>query len=377
MTCHDICAPDLCTGCSACANACPRMCIKMSAGKDGHLYPVVDESTCIECKICIKTCPQNHDISLSDPITAYAGWHNNHSEYLTSTSGGAATALAQSVISSGGVVFGCSSGSGLSIRHIRIEHEQDLKLLKGSKYTQSKIADIYKQVLSDLKNGRKVLFTGTPCQVAGLKSFLRKDYGNLYCADLICHGVPSQVQLMKHIGYVAGKEAQLVQFRKGNDMGLRIYDNTGTQIYYSNVWNNKFKDSYYGSFIDGYSYRESCYRCRYACGRRVSDVTIGDFWGLSKEIRHDEINGCSCILPITDKGLELVRISNLKLIERPVNEAIEGNSQLRHPSQKTKRARLFRCLYPILGYEIAYKLCEFDRILNFRILRPIRRRIRI
>lgn len=377
MTSSEICPQNACTGCSSCVNVCPKACISMQFWKDGHIYPVVDESKCIDCGLCAKTCPQNKKSELRLPIAAYAGWHTNHVEYLSSTSGGAATAIAQAIIKLGGIVYGCASQKGLQIQHIRIESEADLVRLKGSKYVQSNIGDTFKNVLADLKAGRTVLFIGTPCQVAGLKSFLRNDYDKLYCVDLICHGVPSQHQLKKHIHHVTGDKAKLVQFRKGNDMGLRLFDSKGEMIYYSNVWVNKFRDSYYGAFIDGYSYRESCYNCRYANPRRVSDVTIGDFWGLSKDVKHDEVNGCSCVLPITPKGLELVRMSNLKLIVRPVEEAVNGNSQLRHPSHKSQRAKLFRWLYPNVGYEAAYRLCELDRIINHRLIKPILRCIRL
>jgi coenzyme F420-reducing hydrogenase beta subunit len=349
----------------------------MSIGKDGHVYPKVEESSCINCNLCVKTCPQNQEDLSRDPITAFAGWHKIQSEYLTSTSGGAATALAQTIISKGGIVFGCTSGSGISVKHIRISDLNDLYKLKGSKYVQSDIGDTYKQIKSDLKSGKLVLFIGSPCQVAGLKYYLQIGYDNLYCVDIICHGVPSQLQLKKHIAYLTGSHADSVQFRKGNDMGLRLYNKKNEQIYYSNVWVNKYQDSYYGSFISGYSYRESCYTCRYAKSSRVSDVTVGDFWGLSKEIKHDEVNGCSCILPITSKGLELVKNSNLRLVERPVNEAVVGNDQLRKPSNKNIRAKVFRGLFPIIGYEAAYKICEFDRILDFKLISPIRRRIRL
>lgn len=372
-----ICPQNVCTGCSACLNVCPKSCISMKTGADGHIYPFVDESKCIDCSLCHKICPQNKNVESQHPTMAYAGWHNEQSEYISSTSGGAATAFAQTIIKQGGVVYGCVSREGLQIQHIRVDLEADLAKLKGSKYVQSDIDYSFKNILADLKTGRPVLFIGTPCQVAGLKTFLRKDYDHLYCVDLICHGVPSQAQLKKHIRHVAGGAIDLVGFRKGNDMGLRLFDFNGEMVYYSNVWIDKYRDSYYGAFIDGYSYRDSCYNCRYANPRRVSDVTIGDFWGLSKEVRHDEINGCSCILPITPKGLALVRMSNLKLIERPVDEAINGNSQLRHPSPLKRRAKLFRMLYPMIGYEAAYKICEFDRIINHRLLKPILRRVKL
>lgn len=349
----------------------------MKAGADGHIYPYVNESTCIDCNLCIKSCPQNKEIESLPPIVAYAGWHNVQSEYQSSTSGGAATAFAQTIIKQGGVVYGCGSRNGLQIQHIKANSEADLVNLKGSKYVQSNIDYMFKNILADLKSDKTVLFIGTPCQVAGLKSYLRKDYEQLYCIDLICHGVPSQYQLKKHIQHVAGDRIDLVQFRKGNDMGLRLFDSNGKMVYYSNVWINKYRDSYYGAFIDGYSYRDSCYTCRYATPHRVSDVTIGDFWGLSKEVEHDEINGCSCILPITTKGLDLVRKSNLKLIERPIDEAVNGNSQLRHPSPLKRRAKLFRILYPMIGYEAAYKICEFDRIIDHRLLKPILRHVKL
>ena len=366
-----------CTGCSTCMNICPQSCISMQPNKYGHIYPVVNETKCIDCNLCVKICPQNKDTIKRQPITAFAGWHNDQSEYLSSTSGGAAAAFAHTIISMGGVVYGCASDHGLLIHHVRVDTESELTRLKGSKYVQSDIGYTYKNILTDLKCGKAVLFIGTPCQVAGLKSFLRKDYESLYCVDLICHGVPSQTQLKKHIKRVVGSDADIVQFRKGNDMGLRIYSRSGDMSYYSNVWVNKFQDSYYGAFIDGYSYRESCYRCRYADSKRASDITIGDFWGLSKEVNHDEINGCSCILPITPKGLELAKKSNLKLIKRSVDEAISGNTQLRNPSSKSQRAKVFRFLHPIIGHEVAYKICEFDRIINYRLIKPILRRIQI
>jgi len=349
----------------------------MISGKDDHIYPEVDETVCIDCQLCVKTCPQNNGEEFNAPQTAYAGWHENHEEYLTSTSGGAATALSQTIISMGGVVYGCESGKGLRIQHVRIADEKDLFRLKGSKYVQSNIGYSYRHILKDLRENKTVLFIGTPCQVAGLKSFLRKNYDKLYCVDLICHGVPSQFFLGKHIKHVAEQGTDSVQFRKGNDMGLRLYDKEGNMIYYSNVWVNKYQDSFYGAFIDGYSYRESCYNCKYANSQRVSDITIGDFWGLSKDIKHDEINGCSCILPISSKGLELVKMSKLRLLERPIDEAINGNGQLRKPSNKTYRAKAFRYLYPIIGYEMAYKICEFDRIIDCKFIKPIRRRIRL
>ena len=377
MTGSDICSRDKCTGCMACFNICPKSCISMRPLKLAHLYPDVNQDLCIDCQMCKKVCPQNNRQNTHYPITAFAGWHSDREQYLTSTSGGAAAALAQTIIRDGGVVYGCSSETGLKFRHIRVADLKSLIKLKGSKYVQSYIGHTYREVKKDLKDSLTVLFIGTPCQCAGLKSYLGKNYDNLYCVDLICHGVPSQKLLTKHLMKVSGGKADYVTFRKGNDMALRVFDKSGKKIYYSNVWNNRYKDVYYNTFIDGYTYRDSCYTCAYANPERCSDATVGDFWGLSDTVEHDSINGCSCILPITEKGYELIRKSELILIERPVMEAVEGNSQLRHPSRKTRRICIFRNIQSVLGPAVAYRLCELDRIFTLRIINPIRRRLKI
>lgn len=359
----------------ACVNICPKQCIEMNPQKLGHLYPFVDQSKCIDCKLCHQICPENNEfVNLARPLIAYAAWHKVESDYLTSTSGGAATAFAQYILKIGGVVYGCASTKSLCIKHIRVASAADVGLLKGSKYVQSFIGDVYQQIRQDLNRNLKVLFIGTPCQCAGLKNFLRKAYKNLYCVDLICHGVPSQKLLKSHVRKVSMKRGELVSFRKGNDMGLRIFDKDNMLIYYSNVWYERFKDIYYNTFIDGYTYRDSCYRCRYANPNRCSDITIGDFWGLGEDLVHDNINGCSCILPVTEKGLELVKKSELELHERPVDEAVKGNAQLRTPKTKTGRIKLFRVIYKIVGIKRAYLLCEMDNIFLMKFIKPVKRR---
>lgn len=360
----------------ACKNVCPKQCISMHEGKLGHWYPHVEQSLCINCNLCVKACPETKPEQLSLPLTAYAAWHKNRTEYLSSTSGGAAAAFSQLIISRGGVVYGCSAQQALKINHIRIEESSELHLLKGSKYVQSDINNTYQYLKSDLKDGLEVLFIGTPCQCAGLKSFLRKDYENLYLVDLICHGVPSQSLLNKHVEDVTDRRGQRVSFRKGNDCGLRIFDSDNEMIYYSNVWRERYKDTYFNTFIDGYTYRESCYHCRYARPERCSDITIGDFWGLGPDLEHDNVNGCSCILPITQKGLRLVKESPLELYEREITEAVNGNGQLQHPKEKTERIKLFQSIYKLIGVRSAYLLCEIDHIVEMRFFNPIKRRLK-
>lgn len=373
----DICPNKICTGCMACANICPQRCIKMTeSGTLGHLLPYVDQNACINCGMCKKACPETKRIENTYPKAAFAAWHLEKEQYLTSTSGGAATAFAQTIIKNGGVVYGCTIRDDLKIIHIRVSTEEDINRLKGSKYVQSDVNTTYRDIRKDLNESLVVLFIGTPCQCSGLKSFLRKEYENLYCIDLICHGVPSYKLFKSHIDKVSNGLAHKVSFRKGNDMGLRVFDDHDALIYYSNVWIEKFKDTYYNTFIDGYTYRDSCYTCRYACPKRCSDVTIGDFWGLSEDVENDRVNGCSVVLPITEKGLELVFASPLNLVQRPINEAIAGNSQLRAPKRKDTRIKVFRRLAPFWGVKNSYIICEADNIVNYRLIKPVLRRVK-
>lgn len=376
MTGEGICISGKCTGCWACVNICPKSCISMQTGKLGHLYPEVDQSKCVNCKLCQKTCPENNEPKLISPIAAYASWHKKPDEYLSSTSGGAATAFAEKIIEDGGIVYGCESKTGLDISHSKVCSLNDIHRLKGSKYVQSNINDTYCQIKADLDNNIKVLFIGTPCQCAALKSFLRKEYENLYCVDLICHGVPSLKLLRSHVQKITSEEGVSVAFRKGNDMGLRVFDKDNRQIYYSNVWYSRYKDIYYNTFIDGLTYRDSCYSCRYARPERGTDVTIGDFWGLGDDLKHDNINGCSCVLPNTEKGLRLVLESNLENHQRSVDEAVNGNSQLRHPTKRSFKIKTFRFLNWCLPLKMAYYISELPDIIKVRFFIPIKNRLR-
>lgn len=374
---EEICKRELCTGCMACYNICPKSCITMADGKLGQIQPDVNESICIDCGLCKKVCPSGEQQSLVKPSTVYAGWHKDREQYLSSTSGGAAAAFAQLIIRRSGVVYGCESAENLVVKHVRVVDEDQLCRLKGSKYVQSNIGNTYQAAKRDLMDGREVLFIGTPCQIAGLKSYLKKDYEKLYCVDLICHGVPSQSLLRQHIKHIVGDRARRVVFRHGNDCALRIFDVKGDMIYYSNVWRERYKDVYFSAFMDGFTYRDSCYECKFARPERGSDVTVGDFWGLGDDIPHDNVNGCSCILVNTTKGHKLVDEAQLELYERTLDEAVKGNEQLRHPKWMSRKAKVFRALVPKIGLNAAYRLCECDNIINTRFVKPIRRRLKI
>ena len=222
---ENICKKELCTGCWACHNACPKQCIEMKEGELLHLYPTINQKTCIDCGVCQKTCPAINPLPKEQPLKTYAAWAKDEEEYKTSTSGGLGAVLSREILKAGGVVYGCAVCSDIDIHHIRITKEEDIALLKGSKYVQSSIHDSHQRVKQDLRDGRQVLFTGTPCQIAGLKRYLKKDYANLYLVDLICHGVPSLGYLKQHITDVTHSEVKdidSIRFREGNGMYLIV-----------------------------------------------------------------------------------------------------------------------------------------------------------
>lgn len=359
-----------CCGCNACAEICPRHCITMITDAKGFLYPKVNHSDCIECGACEKVCPlQKGNISLHAPVKAFAAWNREREKYLSSSSGGAAYVLSEHIIRMGGVVYGCTSDE-MRIRHIRVEKVSELHKLQGFKYVQSDVRGLFSQVKADLKAGRPVLFIGTPCQVAGLKNYIKRIPEHLYLVDLICHGVPSWQMLREHINHVCKENAvSRIIFRKGNDIVVSLSgDNFNYEV---NVWDTPYKDLYIKGFIDGVNYRPSCYQCEFACPTRVSDITIGDFWGLqnAKALQEEAKDGISLILPSTDKGLDLIHAvkSNLHICERNVNEAVNGNPQLRHPSIQGRRARLFRFLYPTLSFDTAMDVVIVDHKIVWKV----------
>ncbi len=352
-----------CCGCNACAEICPKHCIQMIEDAKGFLYPQVDSAICIECDACENVCPLNTSkLSLRTPLKAFAAWNKNHQEHLASSSGGAAYILSSYILDKGGVVYGCTS-DGIDVRHIRVENHSDLSKLQGSKYVQSNVCGLFKDVKNDLKSGKSVLFIGTPCQVAGLKNYIKHIPEHLYLVDLICHGVPSKKMLHDHIKHIANRRVvQKISFRKGNDYRLSIQ--TVNFSYEVSLWETPYKDLYLKGFIEGMISRPSCYKCPFACPTRVSDITIGDFWGLKNaELLPEETrDGVSLLLPMTDKGLNLVQAveSNFHIIERSVDEAVDGNTQLRHPSLQGRRSRLFNILYPILSFDTAMNIVLAD-----------------
>lgn len=188
---RNICDMDACTGCLACRDGCPQNAIDFKENEQGFVYPVINEDKCVNCGLCASICPVNSPDKNKKTDKVYACWNKNLSERRAATSGGVFTLLARKVIDNGGVVYGASFRDDMAVCHIRAESIEDIQKLRGSKYVQSNTDGIFKKVKADLDNSKKVLFSGTGCQVSALRNFLRKEYSNLYCVDIVCHGVPS------------------------------------------------------------------------------------------------------------------------------------------------------------------------------------------
>lgn len=347
-----------CCGCAACMNICPIHAIMMKADEDGFIFPEINRDLCTECGLCKKVCAfQNIPIMENEPTATYAAINKNKELLSTSASGGIFGALASIVLGKKGVVFGCAYNEDMELNHISVDGLLDIKKIQGSKYVQSNINNTYTEARKYLKEGRWVLFTGTPCQIAGLKSYLGKNYDNLITADLICHGVPSLEFFRGYISYLENKlNGKIKDFKfrdKSRGWGLRakiIYEKRGTV-------REKFllpiESYYYYYFLKGDVYRENCYECKYACGSREGDFTMGDYWGVDKA--HPEIetkNGVSVLLVNSIKGMKLLPELKeyLNLAKSTFEQAREQNGQLNKPAAKSERREAIFKTYREGGY---------------------------
>ena len=305
----------MCTGCAACANVCPVNAIKMMENEDGFLYPVINSNVCVKCGLCFKRCPINE--------TKYDNFENplcyaviaDENILKVSSSGGAFSVLADYVLNNGGYICGAAYGdTPTTVKHVIVNRKEDLSALRGSKYIQSEIGLCYREIKDKLEDNAFVLFTGCPCQVAGLKNYLGKKYDNLITIDLICHGVPSHKLLEKFINDLPNKNDLLsVAFRNKDRYGwghsLQVKYIKGEE-YFKPAW----ECEYYNIFLKGLAWRESCGNCQFNKLPRQGDFTIGDYWGVRKEFPSiDAQNGVSILLLNTDKAKEMFEKVKSKL----------------------------------------------------------------
>ncbi len=297
-----------CCGCSACLSACPKQCIEMRADEEGFLYPVIDKDICIDCGLCRKVCPFAHPEYPDAAPLVYATYVKDESQRAQSTSGGIFYAVARWVISQGGVVYGAAFDSHFKLRHVGVDNMEELQRLRGSKYLQSDLGDVFSEIRRYLKEGRWVYFTGVGCQVAGLKSFLRKDYDTLVTSDLVCHGVPSQQMFDWHLDYLRQKErGEITSYSFRDTGGWGVCE---TYEYVSQTrgrgvrrqWSYELSPYLY-SFMYAFNYRYSCYDCKFARVPRQGDITLADYWGVQRYFPDLDIRkGVSLVLLNTVRG---------------------------------------------------------------------------
>lgn len=344
---------DKCCGCGACAQACPKQCIRMEADKEGFLYPVINKSACADCGKCEKVCPINskdgeREARTPDNIMTMAAINPDHSTRMKSSSGGIFSLLAERVIDEGGAVFGAVFDEEWNVRHTMAGTMEQVAPMRGSKYVQSTIGNVYGQVKGELQKGRRVLFSGTPCQVKGLHSFLAKDYPNLLTVDFICHGVPSpmvwQEYLKEVVRYLKRSTPQNtaetigrhsirnISFRdkqfgwkdygfcldfaapKKNEAHISQSAMTSFgKASCSNINESMFslrctydEDPFMQAFLGDVCLRPSCHACHAKAGRSGSDITLGDCWGIDRIDRDFNDDKGVSIVRATAKGIKIV-----------------------------------------------------------------------
>ena len=361
-----------CCGCQSCRQACPCDCIEMQPDEEGFLYPEVDREKCIGCDLCNKVCPIETAAlikateSKGNP-SAFGGWHKDEEIRRESSSGGAFTLFAEEIIKNGGKVFGCTLDSDMKAVHIGVDNIADLAALRGAKYVQSDIAETYKEVKDALEMGRQVLFVGTPCQAAGLYSFMgNMPKENLYIVDIICHGVPSPKVFADYIKAEERKEGSKIiayKFRNKDKGWSQTGFQLGTLSEYADGTSIRkypaFKDKYMNAFLDDVCLRPSCYECSFKnIPKAYADFTIADFWGVDKVTEGlNDKKGTSLILVNTDHGKRLwdkVRDA-FEYKEVVYEEATKRNLPLVKSAKLSPRRDEFFADYQSKGYEYVEK----------------------
>lgn len=327
----EICGIEKCTGCFACMNICPKNAISCGEDKLGKTIPAIDENKCINCGLCKKVCPQNNPFSKMKPQKCYALWTNNLDDKKMSSSGGVQSGFSRYIIENGGVVFGAAFDKNMNLLHMSAETTEEALKFRGSKYVSSYTGMTFREAREYLDKGKLVLYVGTPCQIDGLKNYLRKDYENLITVDLICHGTPPIKYLKEYAQEVCGELPDKASFRGQYDFEMVFYKND--DITYRKM---SGADCYFTAFLQGLTYRDNCYECPYARIERCSDITIGDFWEIDRSTLKNKYRGrISAALINTARGADFFDKVKERFVfeEREIGEAVRGNGNLSFPSR--------------------------------------------
>lgn len=396
-----------CCGCASCVQRCPKQCISLKEDAEGFLYPIVDKSVCIDCGLCEKVCPLLNVSEALMPIKVLAVKNRNEEERMYSSSGGVFFPLAKVIISKGGVVFGAVYDDNWEVVITHSESMEGVRLMMGSKYLQARVETAYQDAESFLKQGREVLFTGSPCQIAGLKRFLRKDYPNLLAVDFLCHGVPSPGVWRRYLRELtasfarratAGKNTVLslslntvpaiagIEFRDKKMNGWKKYSfvvrkksvlkTDKNSVLLSDIHS---ENPFMRGFLSDIYLRPSCYECKCKNGVSHSDITIADFWGIDRLIPDfDDDKGVGLVLISSTKGLHYFNALPMEVRETTLADAKENNGGFKeyivvHSRRSDFFRRLNRGASVTKAVELSLKEPLFRKVIRLgkRVMRKV------
>lgn len=359
-----------CCGCGTCGDICAHKAISFSHNSEGFLFPHIDSTHCTECNLCEHVCPMLNTPKGNLVKESLAAFSFNKPR--NSSSGGMFSVLATAILYENGAVYGAAYDNNMYLKHSRITKIDELPTLCGSKYVQSDCSGVYKQVLDDLKHNLKVLFVGTPCQVAGLRNFLRKDYGNLFLIDLICHGVPSPGIFADYLRYCEKLRSQKISnflIRDNREGWNNIFKSTLTYHNGKEEYNSMLANLWNRIFFSELAVRTNCEHCKFASYSRVGDITLGDFWGIehvNKQMHNDK--GVSLILVNTDRGFELISRVKSKVVSAVARTNENEHPNLYHSIKQDDRRDEFMSEYVAHGFSfIADKYFGYNRKLDVKI----------
>lgn len=371
---RNICSSNQCKSCGMCVDICPKKAISLITNEYGENKVEIDQDKCVDCKLCQIKCPENNKLNNNQEKKCYVCAVKDNIMYSNSSSGGIGSEISKHYLDQGGIVYGSAIHDG-HVNHIRIDTIDELHLLAGSKYVRSSMDGVYRKIKKDLLDGKKVLFVGTPCQVAAVQCFC-DNRDNLLTIDLICHGTPPEKQFINHL------EENNINFSKNNtykfrnkNMHLNVYNSK--KLIYSKRW---WDDYYYSAFMYGLNYYENCYSCQYACDKRIADITIGDFWGIERSTLPNDLKQVeylSLVMLNSKKGIEIFENikENIFLQERLLDEAKKGNSQLNRPATRHRDRDSFLNNYPAKGFDSAVKSTSISVLMKKKYIRFILGRI--